>query len=328
MKALVTGATGFIGSHLVAQLLRSGWDVRALVRDPARAGRLAEEGVELAKGDLDDESSLGAAGVGVDVVFHSAAQLNLPGVSAAEYTRTNIEGTRRLVRALKPLSLKRFVHISSIAAIGIRNVHRIAEEFPCDPDLAYGKSKLAVDRLLIEEAAGGFPAVIVRPPTVYGPGERYNFLSLCRAIAARRFLLIGSGLNRIDFCWVGNLVQAMILAAERGRAGHLYQVSDEPALPFVETSEVLARLLTGSGVPRLRVPVAAAYLAAYPMEAVERLTGRVMPLNPKRVRTMSADMCFDLTKAKRELGYAPEGPFRDLAARTVEWYRTEGLLAA
>lgn len=328
MKALVTGATGFIGSHLVAELRRSGWNVRALVRDPARATRLAGDGVELAKGDLDDESSLREAGAEVDVVFHTAAQLNLPGVSAAEYTRTNVEGTRRLIRALRPLPLKRFVHISSIAAVGIRNVHRIAEDFPCDPDLAYGKSKLAVDGLLLSEAASGFPAVIVRPPTVYGPGERYNFLSLCKAIASRRFLIIGSGLNRIDFCWVGNLVQAMVKAAERGQPGRVYQVADDPVLPFMETSEILSRLLTGRGISSLRLPVSAAYAAAYPLLALERLTGRVMPLNPKRVRTMSSDMCFDLTRAKQELGYAPEGSFRDLAARTVEWYRAEGLLSA
>lgn len=325
MRALVTGASGFVGSHLVESLLREGTEVVALVRDRTKAERLEKLGARLFIGDLARAESLKGVGDGVHLVFHLAAQLNLPNVPASAYS-SNLDGTRNLVTALRSSSIARFVAVSSIAAIGIRNVHQIDETFPCKPDLPYGESKLKADELVLDEwRRSRFPAVVVRPPTVYGPGERYNFLSLCRAIRSDRFLLIGSGENRMDFLWVGNLVQALVLAAKRGRTGETYLVADEPCLTFRQTCEVIASLV-GSRLPRLNLPVPVAYGLAYPLAVLGRLARRSVPLYPKRVRTMSSDMCFDLTKAKAELGYRGEGLFRDNASRTVDWYMSEGIL--
>lgn len=325
MKALVTGATGFVGSHLVEALVGNGSKVRALVRDPLKARPLAELGVELVQGDLQAPETLRGVAEGVDAVFHAAAQLNLPGVRPEAY-ETNLAGTRNLVEALRGVPVRKLVHLSSIAAMGIRNVHEVDETCPCRPDLPYGKSKLAVDRYLESEfREHGLPVVILRPPTVYGPRERYNFLSLCRAIEARRFLVIGSGLNRIDFLWIGHLVHAMVQAAELGRAGETYLVADEPVLSFVQAAETLASLL-GRPLPRIHLPTPLAYLASVPLLVASRITGREMPLNPKRVRTMTGDMCFDLTKAKDELLYRPGGTFLEHAGETIAWYRSVGLL--
>lgn len=327
--ALVTGGTGFVGSHLIRELVGSGWSVRALARDPEKARRRMPPGVEVVGGDISEPDSLRDVGRGVESVFHTAAQLNLPGVPEAEYDRVNLQGTRNLVDALRDARISSFVHVSSIAAIGLRNYGKIDETFVCDPDLPYGISKLRIDEYLrrtFEES--GFPAVVVRPPTVYGEGERYNFLSLCRAIESGRFLLVGSGENRVDFCWVGNLVQAMIRAAERGRPGEIYLVADEPVLTFRETCETLSRLIRGRGLPRFALPVPLAYAAAYPLSMLGALVRRPVPLYPSRVRTMTADLCFDLAKAKRELGFSARGSFAELAALTVESYRASGLLSA
>lgn len=324
VKILVTGATGFVGSHLVEALLTGGHQVTALVRDSAQAGPLAERGVVLRRGDLMKPESLRGIADGVDAVAHTAAVLNLPKNPASAYA-ANVEGARNLVEAVKGSSVRKFIHLSSVAAMGIRNVHRVDESFPCDPDLPYGKSKLAVDQYLLEQGARGFPVVILRPPTVYGPRERYNFLSLCKAIQAGRFLLIGSGDNRMDFCWVGNLVQAILLAIERGRNGGLYLIADDPVLPFRETVSTIASLL-GRNIPRIHMPTALAYAASVPLAVLGRMTGREVPLYPKRVRTMTGDMCFDLSKAKNELGYSPRGPFRELARETIEWSKANGLL--
>src|SRR5262249_45171995 len=156
---------------------------------PGRAAELAALGVELHRGDLLEPASLADVGAGIDVVFHTAAQLNLPGVDKAAYERSNLGATLTLLEELGRHKVRRFVHLSSIAAIGIRPVGMIDESFPCDPDLDYGRSKLRVDEALLKAwRERGLPVVILRPPTVYGPGERYNFLSLCRAIHARRFL--------------------------------------------------------------------------------------------------------------------------------------------
>jgi nucleoside-diphosphate-sugar epimerase len=168
MKALVTGATGFVGAHLVRALRSSGWTVRALVRSSRKAAEDLADAAELVEGDLTDRASLAGIGSGVDAVFHAAAQLNLPGVSWEDYLATNLGGTQNLVEALRTASIRRFVQVSSIAAIGIRGVGEIDESFPCNPDLPYGMSKLRVDEYLLGEfGRSGFPVVIVRPPTVY-----------------------------------------------------------------------------------------------------------------------------------------------------------------
>jgi nucleoside-diphosphate-sugar epimerase len=299
--------------------------VRALVRSPQAA--LAARGAELWRGDLLDPGSLTGIGEGLEVVFHAAAQLNLPGVDARTFFDTNLQGTRNLVGALHASSLQRFVALSSVAAIGLRDAGLIDERFPCRPDLPYGQSKLAVDRFL-ERAARerGLPVVILRPPTVYGPGERYNFLALCRAIRSGRFLHVGPGENRIDFCWVQNLVEALTAAAARGRNGETYLVADQPPLSFRQTTRTLAELLGARPPSPLYLPVPVAYAIAYPLQLLGAVLGRPVPLFPSRVRTMASDLCFDVSKAREELGFAPRGPFRELAGQTVRWYVEQGLL--
>jgi nucleoside-diphosphate-sugar epimerase len=325
--ALVTGATGFIGGHLVRALVAAGTRVRVLARHPERLDRALVDRLEVVRGDLLDPRSLKGLGDGVDRVFHVAAQLNLHGVTKAQYAATNLGGTENLIDALAGAPLRSFVHVSSIAAIGIRHVGLIDEAFPCSPDLDYGVSKLAMDEALLRaHRERGLPVVIVRPPTVYGPGERYNFLSLCRAIASRRFLLIGSGDNRVDFLWVGALVDAMIGAAERGRAGHVYLVADQPPRPFRATVDVLSELLRGRPWRAPHLPTSLAYAVARPLARLGALTGLPVPLYPTRVRTMTSDMCFDLRKLRDEVGVSAEVDFRLRAAETIRWYRSEGLL--
>ena len=122
-------------------------------------------------------------------------------------------------------------------------------------------------------------------------------------------------------------MQALIFAAERGRPGEIYLVADQPPLPFRETVDVVARIVRGRPLVRLHLPVPLAYAIARPLEALGKRLNRAVPLYPARVRTMSGDLCFDVTKAERELGYAPEGPFARLVRPAIEWYWQEGLLA-
>jgi len=325
--AAVTGATGFIGSHLTKSLLAGGWSVRALVRDPAKARHLGEQGVELFPGDLENPGGLDGFFAGADSAFHCGAAIHAAGTDAKSYARINAEGTARIARAAAGTGLKKFIALSSIAAIGIRPGGMIDENFPCQPAFAYGESKLQAEKeLLGAHRDSGLPAVILRPPTVYGPGERYNFLTLCRAIKNGPFLVIGNGANRIDFLAVGHLVEAMILAAEAGRPGEIYLVADARPRPFLDTVNVLSTLLNGRPYSGLRLPKAAALLAAAPLELLARCTNADVPLSFGRIRTMTSDFCFDLSKIRRELQYHPADDFQERMAETIAWYRSEGLL--
>ncbi len=325
---LVTGATGFIGSRLVDALLARKIETRALVRKESSA--LAARGVRLVKGDLDHPESLRGLADGVRVVFHCAAKVNqnLIGDEVAAYD-SNRRGTQALIDALAgSTTLERLVHISSIAAIGIRPYGLIDETFPEDPDLPYGKSKLASDRLLrAAHAKSGLPVVILRPPTVYGPGERYNFLGMCQAIASKKFVRIGRGDNRMDFCAAQNLIAAMLAAGEHGRAGETYLIADQPPKPFRETIDILYRLIRGRGGPRWFLPEPVAYGIAHPLGWVGAALHRAVPLYPSRVRTMTGDLAFDCRKAERELEWRCAIQFEDAAAETIAWYRKEGLLS-
>ncbi len=325
--AAVTGATGFIGSHLTKSLLAGGWSVRALVRNPAKARDLAGQGVELFPGDLENPESLEGFFQGADSAFHCGAAIHAAGRDAKSYARINAEGTARIARAAAGTGLRKFIALSSIAAIGIRPGGMIDENFPCQPAFEYGASKLQAEKeLLSAHRESGLPVVILRPPTVYGAGERYNFLTLCRAIRNGPFLLIGDGANRIDFLAVSHLVEAMILAAEAGRPGEIYLVADARPRPFLDTVNVLSTLLKGKPYSGLRLPKSAALLAAAPLEIVARFTNAGMPLSFGRIRTMTSDFCYDLSKIRRELHYDPADDFRERMAETVSWYRSEGLI--
>ncbi len=317
-KALVTGASGFIGHHLVSTLRELGVPVRAVVRDAARARTILGDSVECVVADLSDAGSLRDVGAGCDVVFHNAVDYRAP--------RAHVPQTRNLLGAVPEGA--RWVQMSSIAAIGIRPLGTIDERTACRPETEYGNAKLEADHLVLESVEREQrKAVILRPPTVYGPGETYNFLSLCRAIQSGRFALIGDGRNRIDFLWVGNLVDAMIAAADAPIEGcEVFNIANDPALPFRDTVDIVAREVRGRPISGRRLPLALAKAIALPLDLAARLLSRELPLGSARVRTMSGDLAFDLRKARERLGYRPTRGLADTIGETVAWYRKEGLL--
>lgn len=325
--AAVTGGTGFVGGHLTRRLLEDGWAVRVLARDRDKARPLTELGAEIFIGDLEKPDGLENFFAGADVAFHCAAAIHAAGRDETEYLRINGEGTRTLAAKAATANLKKFVALSSVAAIGIRPGGLIDETFPCKPDLVYGRSKLQAEEAMLEiHRNTGFPVVILRPPTVYGPGERYNFLSLCKAIKNGPFLVIGNGRNRIDFLSVHHLVESMILAAEKGISGEVYLVADARPRPFIETVNILSKLLKGHPYRSAHLPKLAATMAALPMEVLSRTLDAKVPLNLGRIRTMTSDFCFDLRKIRRDTGYNPPDDTEEMMAETVAWYQDAGLI--
>jgi dihydroflavonol-4-reductase len=329
MKALVTGATGFVGAHLARALLGRGAAVRCLVRPAGRAGRrvdlLAGLPVELAPGDLREPGSLRAAVAGCDVVYHCAADYRLFTPDPGEMMASNVTGTDNLLTACAAAGVGRVVYTSSVGALGLASGGRSADE--CTPATLdamigpYKRSKYQAERVAEQWAARGLPVVIVNPSTPVGEGDVKPTPTgqMVVDFLRRRFpAYVDTGLNLID---VRDVAEGHLLAAERGRPGERYILGNRN-MTLKEILDVLSGL-TGLPSPRLRVPHWLPLAAAHLTTAAARLTGRSPRVTPEAVRMSRYRMFFDAGKAVRELGL-PQSPIEAALERAVAWFQSHG----
>ncbi|MFH2108559.1 MAG: NAD-dependent epimerase/dehydratase family protein [Chrysiogenia bacterium] len=308
MKALVTGSSGFIGGHLVRHLLERGHAVSCLVR-PASEPR-ALEGLAVARisGSYFDLDSLRRAVEGMDYIFHAGAVLSAPDWSG--YFRANVEGTTNILEACAQANpgLKRFVYISSIAAVGpARDKKPLREGDDCRPVSLYGKSKH-----LAEQAAAGFfgrlPIVIVRPPNVLGSGQK-ELRAVMNLLLRRIVPLIGRGEKQTSICFVQDLVRALVLTAEDERAiGKTYFVAAEE---FYSWREILDQLLREMDLKFvLKIPHPLMLGVAFVSEAISRLTGKAPLVTRSDLRSARDNywLC-DAGLIREELGFRTEVEF-------------------
>ncbi len=325
MKALVTGASGAIGPHLVARLLREGQEVRGLVRASSDTTALRPLEIELAVGDLDDPASLLRATRGCQAVYHLARPKSRPRRHRSSYFHGNVEGTANLMRAALESGVERFVHVSSTAVYGRGARRGVDETCPERPIDFHGKSKLAAERLVLEHVREhGLPADIVRLPYVMGPGQR-SFAKIFRQIRRGRFLLLGSGENQCRVLGCEDAVEALVLCgARRGPAGECFVLAGPEEMTLRDLLELAAREL---GVaPRARsLPLA-------PFRVASDLTRRLLlpfgyesALN-RGVEFFRREHGFDGARARRELGWIPRFSAGETVRRMLAWYREAGLL--
>ncbi len=324
--ALVTGASGFVGGHVAADLLAHGWRVRALVRPEGMAARRWPAGAEALPGDLRDPGALEYAARGCDAVFHVAAHYALRRSAAQEVERTNVDGTANALAAAAATGA-RFVHTSSVSTVGLPPGGGVGDEdTPLDPALvigAYKRSKLAAERLVSRASAAGQWAVIVNPSAPVGPGDWKPTPTgrvILDVLRRRMPAYVDTGLNLID---VRDVAVGHRLALERGRPGRRYILGHEN-LTLLEILQALADI-TGRRAPRVRLPHAAAIGVAAVSELVEgRLLGRE-PLAPlDGARMARKRMFYSPARAVTELGL-PQSPVRIALADAVEWYYAAGM---
>lgn len=319
MKTLVTGGTGFVGSHLIDALLRRGDEVTALVRTPGKAAGLAARGVRLVRGDLDAMDALREAAEGADVVYHVAGRVAAR--DDAEFLQANRGGTANLLAAAQETGTPRFVLVSSLAAAGpaARGVPLSGGE-PPRPVTAYGRSKLAGEAAV---RAGPLPWVILRPPMVYGPRdtEVLKLFKLARWGVAPVF---GKGDQELSAIFGPDLAAALIAAGTSPNAvGKTYL----PCHPEVFTSGALARQIgtaVGRDVLVLSVPevIGRGLLAA--IGGAAKLTGTASVLSSEKAdEFFEAAWTANPAALTAETGWRAETDLAKGLAETMEWYRAE-----
>ena len=324
MRVLVTGGTGFTGGHLVSRLISCGREVRALVRDDARAEDLRRAGAALVTGDLADPATLPAAVGGVEVVYNVAALYRQAGLADEVYHRVNAGGVARLVEAAAAAGVRRVVHCSTIGVHGDVEHPPADEDAPLRPGDIYQRTKVEGERLAREAAARtGIELVVARPSGIYGPGDR-RLLKLFRGVARRRFVVLGSGRIFYHLTYVSDVAEGLRLCGEHSAAaGRAYIIAGAEVKTL---NEVVALIAEEAGVapPGLHLPVWPFWMAGAVCEAVCRPLGIEPPIYRRRVDFFTKSRAFRIDRARTELGFAPQVALREGVRRTLAWYREHG----
>ena len=324
-RVLVTGATGYLGRHLVASLVRCGAEVVAVVRDRSRVSRELERQTTVVEADLRDTDALAAAMEDVDAVFHCAA-VTRNNVPWEVHQATNIDGTRAVFAAALRAGVGRVIHISSIVVYGLDAppAGQAIDETACyarDDDrwAHYLISKREADKLAFAfHREDGLPVTVIRPGVIYGPGGGRTVGRGLAEVGPLR-LSIGAGRNALPFTYIDNLVDALLLAVVTPEAvGQAYNIVDNPAVP-VRDYVAAGASMAHEHVVVLPVPPAVLSGVAGALEGRQRRAGSEIPPRLSRfvVRSATSDIRYDATKAARELGWQPAVDWREGISRSL-----------
>ncbi len=325
--AFITGATGFIGSHVAARLLEKGWNVRALRRSGTLSPHIERLDVEWREGDIRDFDQVRSCMAGCKVVFHVAADYRLWAKNPAEIYETNVTGTANVLRAAHLSGVKRVVYTSSVGALGLKSDGTPADETtPVDiKDMIghYKKSKFLAEREAERFLAQGLPVVIVHPSTPVGPGDHKPTPTgkiIVDFLNGRMPAYLDTGLNLVH---VKDVAEGHLLALERGGIGQKYILGNKN-FTLSEIFRVLERV-SGIPAPRFRLPYRPILFLGCLFQAVSRITGNEPLIPYEGVKMARRFMFFDATKAVRELGL-PQTPVELALSEAVKWFRDFGYI--
>ena len=325
MKILITGASGFIGSFIVEEALRRGFETWAAVRGSSSRQFLTDERINFIELNLSSEEQLTEQlrGLQFDYVVHAAGVTKC--LDKQDFHRINTEGTQHLVRVLLALQMriKRFVYISSLSIMGaIREQQPYTEILESDvakPNTAYGKSKLEAEKWLA--TVKDLPYVILRPTGVYGPRERDYFM-MAKSIQSHTDFAVGYKQQDITFVYVTDVVQAVFLALEKGVTGRKYFLSDGEVYQSSTFSNLIRKELGNPWWIRITAPIWVLRVVTFIGEYVGRLTGKVTALNNDKYNIMrQRNWRCDIEPARKELGYEPKVKLEEGVRRSIQWYK-------
>jgi len=324
-KVAVTGATGFLGSHLVDRLLHEGYEVSAHARDPEKA-KMLDKRVSVFIGDICNSDVLAEAFSGCEWVFHTVSNFRTASGTPESYQKINVKGTETALQAAREAGVKRFIHCSTIGVHGDVAESPATETSPFNPGDLYQETKLEAERLALAAAGQeGMEVVVVRPCSMYGPGD-LRMLKMFRMLSKKTFFKVGPCRENFHAAYIDDVVDGFMRAAEvPGISGEVYIVGGSRYHPLDEYIDTAAAAV-GAPRPLLRLPYWLLFSAAWGCEKIFVPLGKEPPLHIRRVRFFKNNRAFSIDKARRVLGYTPQVELEQGMRQTVDWYREKGLL--
>jgi nucleoside-diphosphate-sugar epimerase len=325
-KAAVTGASGYIGAELVRALSARGIEVRALVRDPAKARKA--DGVELFRSDITSPDSLRGAFSGIDTVFHTAALVGGITLGDAALRAVNVEGTRNVTVAAEASgTVSRLVHISTVGVMGWTDSTRpIQESDPPRPRSPYGRTKLESESVALG-SAGSMEVVIARPMWVYGETSP-STVKLFEKMARRRMILVGEARNLIQPVYINDLLSGLLRCAEgKNVQGEIIQFAGPSAMTTKQMCTEIAQAV-GAREPDLHLPLWIGVTAAIALERIFAGQDRKLPIDRDKIDLFRLHHAYSLDKAARLLAWAPQISFPEASRRIAAHLRSSGAFAA
>lgn len=311
---LITGGTGRIGKHLAERLLEEGESVRVLAQEKSAASEeLERKGAEIFFGDLLDEKSLEIALQEVEIVYHLAAVVDY--LAPKKLMRNvNVEGTKNLMEICKTMGMKKIIYLSSTAVYGKKYENPATEETPCKPSNFYGKTKMEAEKIVLE--AGG---IILRSADVYFPGFVEGYHSVFSMLEKGKMRIIGSGRNRIQYVYIDDLIDALLLSRKKGRAGETYNIAGGEILTQEELYGLACKHL-GVEPPRKHIGTAAIKFLLGIDGIISKLKRKKPKMISEYVDKIAADRTFSIEKARNELGFRPKTGYEEGLKKTIEYY--------
>jgi nucleoside-diphosphate-sugar epimerase len=324
LKILITGGNGFLGRHLISSLQKRGDSVRVLVLPTEDTAWLEKHDVAVFRGDILSPDTLIAPMRGVQSVFHLAAMIGT-WHSMRDYYAVNVTGTENVCRAALNAGVSRLIHISSAMVYDMAMGRAVTEDdllTPLDEPYSFTKAQgdMLVQRMIREEH---LPAVIIRPGTLLGPGDRLNFGRMADRVRAGKGVIIGQGNNAIPLFYITDMVQGLLLALDSEQAvGKVYNISNDQPLTQAQYLKLIAQQI-GVATPHIHVPYTPLYTAAYMAERLAILSNnRILPfLTRHGVKLYGANNLISIDKARRELGYAPKVSLNEAVRIACDWYQ-------
>lgn len=323
MKALITGASGFMGQRLTEKLISLNYIVRILVRKKERMPAALREKCEVVLGDITIPETISGCCQDIDIVFNLAALMghDSPSEDAfARFRKVNVEGLRNIVYEAERCNVKRFIHVSSTAAMGLLKDKLVDEATLCKPYTPYQVTKYEGEQLLLDEFnKKNFPVIILRPSMIYGPGFKGDFLTLAKVCKTGFFPVIGKGKNLSPALFITDLIEVLPCCVDKGKIGEVYLISSEKSYPLHQVSEIIGRALNKK-IVYVYVPRQLAVIGAFLIERGFTLIKHKPPITKRNIESTITDRIFVVKKAQKDLHFKQAVSLEKGLTETIQYF--------